>query len=107
MSLDTHVASSVTNSSTRKLTAEDRLKQLQKSLQRQLKRRPTTRERAALDRCAWLQLRSEMACRDVNADANTIVRLANVARRALQDFEEVCALPKRRNLTMGEVLRGR
>jgi hypothetical protein len=46
-----------------------------------------------------------MACRDPNADANTIVRLANVARRAQLDFEEIAALPKRRTPTLGEVLR--
>lgn len=78
-------------------SAMARLAELKNGLQRLLRRKPTTFEKAALDRCALLALRAEMAMLDPNADSNSIVRLSNVARRAQADFERIANItPKRR-----------
>jgi hypothetical protein len=79
-----------------------RLDELKRALQRQLNRRPTTFERAAMDRAALMTLRAEIAARDPDATSADVVRLDNAARRARNDF---CALarigerkPKRRSM---------
>jgi hypothetical protein len=63
-------------------TAEQRLAELQRALQRT----------AALERCALLMLRAEIAARDPECDSNDVVRLDNCARRARADFERVTGI---------------
>jgi hypothetical protein len=105
MSLQTTTDHAATKPANRPLSAEDRLKTLKKALQKQLKRKPTAIEKAALDHCALLMLRSEVAARDGKASSEDIVRLANCARRAQQDFARLAAVPTKRTPTLGEVLR--
>ena len=71
-----------------------RLGELRRSLQRQLKRKPTVFEKAALDRAALMLLRAEQAARDPTATSNDVVRLANASRRALRDFERMARRPE-------------
>jgi hypothetical protein len=75
-----------------KKSAEARLVELKRALQRQLKRRPTAYEKAALDRAALMTVRAEIAAYDPNASSEDVVRLDNAARRARNDFERI-ALP--------------
>lgn len=91
-----------------RLTYMQRLIQLQRALQRKLRRRPTDFEKATLDKAALLMLRAEAAARDPSCDANTIVRLHNASRRALSDFERVCRPPRAddQTPTLAQVLRG-
>jgi hypothetical protein len=109
MSAVPHVDSSTNVKSsprqTAPISAESRLNELKKALQRQLKRKPTLIEKAALNNCALLMLRSEIAARDGKATSEDIVRLANVARRAQQDFARIAAVPTKRTLTLAQVLR--
>jgi hypothetical protein len=81
--------------------------ELKRAFQRQLRRKPTEFERTLLDRAALMTTRAEIAAYDPNTSSEDLVRLDNVARRARADFERVCAVPKRKTLTLGEVLRGR
>jgi hypothetical protein len=104
-SVDSTAISKSSASQKAPISAESRLQELKKALQRQLKRKPTLIEKAALDRCALLMLRSEIAARDGKATSEDIVRLANCARRAQQDFERLAAVPTKRNLTLAQVLR--
>jgi hypothetical protein len=75
-----------------------RLAQLKRALQKRLKRKPTTYERTLLDNAALLALRAETAVSDPHVHGDTIVRLNNAARRARNDFENICGLdaPKRK-----------
>jgi hypothetical protein len=72
--------------------AKERLAELRRALQRQLRRKGTAIELAALDRAALMTLRAEMAALDPKASSNDIVRLDNAARRARADFERVARI---------------
>jgi len=78
------------------ISAADRLHELLRAYQRQLKRRPTTVERVAMQRAALLTVRAEAANYDAKATSNDIVRLDNAARRARADFERLIAKPVQR-----------
>jgi hypothetical protein len=69
-----------------------RLAQLQRGLQRRLRRKPTVFEKAMLDRCALALLRNEMVSLNGKATANDLVRLSRASGRALADFERACGL---------------
>jgi hypothetical protein len=84
--------------------ALERLETLKRALQRQLRRKPTAYEKAALDHCATMMLRSEMAAFDPRATSNDIVRLSRAARLARRDFERI-ALGERHEPVLSEVLR--
>jgi hypothetical protein len=75
-----------------KKTANERLDELRRALQRQLNRKPTMVERALLDRAALMMLRAEMAARDPASKSDDVVRLDNVSRRALNDFARVAGI---------------
>jgi hypothetical protein len=61
-----------------------------------LRRKPTAFEKTALEHTALLALRSEIAARDGKSTSEDIVRLANCARRALQDFEKLARVDERK-----------
>jgi hypothetical protein len=82
-------AETIDHQPTEVLSATQRLAQIRRTMQRMIRRKPTPAEALALDHAAMLALRAEAACRDINCDANTIVRLSNAARRARLDFEEI------------------
>ena len=84
-------------------TAMERLAEIRRSLQRLLRRMATGFEQQALDHCALLMVRAEMALRDPKSDSNDLVRLSNAARRAQADFERVCGISstKRRKQSRG------
>jgi hypothetical protein len=89
--------------------AEQRLREIKRSLQRQARRKLNAYEQAALDRAAIMTLRAEIAAFDVKATSNDLVRLDNAARRARADFERIArvvppAPPEHTPLTLGEVL---
>jgi hypothetical protein len=69
---------------------------MQRALQRTLKRKPSAIEKTALERCAMLMLRAELAARDPASDTNDVVRLDNCARRARADFERLTGIDSAR-----------
>ena len=75
-----------------KRTANERLDELRRGLQRLLRRKPTMVERALLDRAALMTLRAEMAAFDPASKSDDLCRLDNVARRARHDFERVAGV---------------
>lgn len=85
--------------------AQQRLADLRRSLQRQLRRKPTRLEKQALDQCALLTLRAEIAAADPKASSNDIVRLSNIARRARADWDRIANPPKTNGATLGDILR--
>ena len=87
-------------------TAQQRLGEIERSLQKRLNRKPTNFEYTALRHAALLALRTELAMGDPKADSLAIVRLTNASRRALRDFEKLISdgeKPKRR--TMADIER--
>ena len=72
--------------------AVKRLRAIRRGYQRQLKRKPNSAEKAALDRLCLMQLRWEVAIHDPKCTSNDIVRLDNCARRARLDFERICGI---------------
>jgi hypothetical protein len=91
-----------------KTAAMRRLAELQRALQRTLKRKPTEIERTALQRAALLSLRAEIAAFDPHADSNDVVRLDNAARRARGDFERLAGIDsahKPKRLSMSDIER--
>jgi hypothetical protein len=89
-------------------TVEQRLTELKRAFQRQLRRKPTEFERTLLDRAALMSVRAEYAASDPRATSEDVVRLDNAARRARADFERICAIPQKNRpaMTLGAVLRG-
>jgi hypothetical protein len=90
-------------------TAMQRLDELKRALQRSLHRKPTLFEKCALDCAALAAMRAEFAAGDPQSKSDDIVRLFNVARRALADFERVAGIdvarkPKRKP-TMADIER--
>ena len=82
-----------------------RLAELKRVFQRQLRRKPTAYEKAALDRAALLTLRAEIAARDIGSNSDDVVRLDNAARRARNDFERIAIPRKPRQRTMQDIER--
>jgi len=84
-----------------------RLDELKRAMQRQLRRRPTTVERCAMDRAALMTLRAEIAARDPKSDSLAVVRLDNAARRSRADFERIAGIdqskPKAKPRTMLDI----
>jgi hypothetical protein len=78
-------------------SVQERLAELKRGFQRQLNRKGTAIELAALDRAALMTLRAEIAAFDGKATSNDIVRLDNAARRARRVFETIARIepPKR------------
>ena len=99
------VTSHETRQNKRPITAEQRLAELKKALQRRLNRKPTLIEKASLDRCAALMVRAECATYDSKVSAEDLVRLHNCARRAEADFERLANVPNKRTPTLAEALR--
>ena len=86
-------------------SAEARLAELKRALQRLVRRKLKAYELAARDHAALLALRSEIAARDGKSSSEDIVRLANCARRALGDFERIARVgeTKAKPRTMADI----
>src|SRR5437016_3922535 len=100
-------ANAASNGRPRK-TPNERLDELRRGLQRQLKRKPSMIERALMDRAALCWMRAEMAAFDPNAKSDDVVRLDNIARRARADFERVAGIDstrKKRKPSMADIER--
>jgi hypothetical protein len=69
---------------------ERRVEELRRAFQRMLNRRPTMIEKAAMSRTAGLVARAEALALDPGADVTELVKVNNLAARALR------ALPNRR-----------
>ena len=67
-----------------------RIKSFRRALQKQLGRRPTTIEKAALIRAAVLSATAEAAMTDPTVSHEDRVRLDNTAARARRDFLDLC-----------------
>jgi hypothetical protein len=63
-----------------------RVEELRRAFQRTLNRRPTLIEKAAMLRAAALVARAETAALDPNADVSEVVKLNNLAGRALRSL---------------------
>jgi hypothetical protein len=63
-----------------------RVEELRRAFQRSLNRRPTLIEKAAMLRAAALVARAEALALDPNADVNQVVKLNNLAGRALRSL---------------------
>jgi hypothetical protein len=92
----------------RQIDPQKRLVHLQRTLQNLVRRKLNGRELAARDHAAALMLRAELAAVDPAVSSEDVVRLANCARRAQQDFQRITAKKQTAAPSLQEVLsRGR
>jgi hypothetical protein len=72
--------------------AVQRLQAIRRSLQRQARRKLKGHEQEALELAAKLLFRAEHAALDPQSDSADVVRLANCARRARQDYLRIAGI---------------
>ena len=92
---------------TQGITAQQRLQQLKKAYQRELRRKPTSVQSQLMDRAALLTVRAEAAVYDAKTTANDVVRLDRAAQRAREEMRASFNPPQREPdvPTLAEVLR--
>jgi hypothetical protein len=87
---------------TPRLTAQERLVQLERELQSRVRRKLKGYQLTALRDAARMALRAEITQLDPKADSMALVRVQNAARRARIDFETLCGIetrkPKQRSM---------
>jgi hypothetical protein len=80
---------------------DGRVAVLRRAYQRQLNRRPTTLERAAMERAARLVAKAEAVAIDAAVTVDDVVRITNLARRAEVSLYALIGSPARRPLPVG------
>src|SRR5262249_31025446 len=90
----------------RRKTAEQRLQEIRRALQRFAHRKLKGHEQPALARCHLLALRSKIGALDITSKSDDVVRLENSARRARNDFERIVRMGdpnKPKQLAMSDI----